>query len=151
MKLLIGTTLLLTFILASCDDSITNRRKLSKADLLLEKVRVSQSCKNAIVNDENKCLNDACDKWNCNDGTYKSLCNSVWDGMCCITGLVKDKCSADDQTSLRDQYSITQNQLEANQCKSYPRSSIQCKNSSTKLLQSSLIITSIIGLVLIFK
>lgn len=150
MKLLVGTSLLLSFILVSCDDSITNLQKW-KSVILSKNVRVSLACKNSLYPDEDNCLNDACNKWNCNDGTYKSACNALWDGMCCITNLVKNRCTAADEQSLRDQYSATQQQLEASSCKSYPRSAIECKSSSTKLLHNSLIISSIIGLVLIFK
>jgi hypothetical protein len=122
----------------------TKSRILSNFPLESIKVIISDQCFIEINIEKLKCMSDACSKYTC-DEKDENICRGLWYTMDCITGLVDMKCSAIDQQSIRDQYSVKQKEMETTVCKDYLR------NSSLNKWQNSIIVLNSLISVFVFK
>jgi len=151
MKLLILTTFLFAVVVVSGLESMKLEDLNPKiASITQKSVRIdlSQDCAIAINTDQLRCLADACDKFDCSSDSPANVCGVLWLVMDCMIKLVDSKCSADDKQSIRDQYNEMQNELEASDCKDYPRNP---GNSSLKIWPNFIITMSSLILAFVLK
>jgi hypothetical protein len=140
MQFLKMTVFLLAIKIVSNDKirKETKSRILANFPLESTKVIVSDQCFIEINLEQLKCMSDACYKYTC-DEKVENICRGLWYTLDCITGLVDMKCSAIDQQSIRDQYSVKQKEMETTDCKVYLRSSSLNKWQNSVIVLNSLI------------
>ncbi len=99
---------------------------------------VSQECYIRVINEQEKCFANACKNWNCYDShtrqeckamgyfscrDIRSLCLTVWTAADCVSALVSEECSTNDQKRLNAYLMKNQAEYESNECVDYPKTS----------------------------
>jgi hypothetical protein len=82
---------------------------------------VSRECHTSTIEEQNKCIENACLKFNCKNGTIENFCenrrNQYLYEMDCIAALIQKYCSAVDYESIKTIFEKNEVEVEVDECK----------------------------------